>query len=1418
MSQSLPLTLVRALAPKVYLHPEEAFTPCSVDWYLPRVSLWKDNTTCVLSIGQVNAQSLYQVQRAIGEAKLSMRVEPPPYDTIDIERHPTYLGQGTSSPCYFLSKYRSDGLYYLRYFFFYAYNGGLLANISNRLGYQAHEGDWEYITVLLGYDDQKQECTLHTLAFSGHGYTTYEEFFPGVSTPISGLQPITVYSALNSHASYATAGDHPLLNIPAFLRPLIGGYDQAGDGSLWDTGSNLVEIAITESPAQPLWAAYNGDWGTDVEVGGFPVEKRVEGPSGPLSKDLSLGFLSSVDAFYQPQEGQKFRCSDNFPGWDVPDGYLNVRVDTNGRLGVPVFSFDCDKTAAPDTRWYSFKKNGDSFATESSKPGNGGGSGEQKIYLGTASPTPPGANGNDTYNVVVFWSAAPLPQTFAVTRPPRAVLMGSVSATYKPQKGQTFRCSPNIPDWNVSELDDLYFEIVLGAGQIEYPVFAVDHDKRGADTRWYTGVTHGSYFPCLSQNGGTGSQKIYLGTISALPDGVKGDEVFTVSVYRVPALSRARTSDITQSGAVRRLANKERVVYTCGAATKRGSACLNRVKKGGTRCHRHRVLAETVALPVTIGSTISLKNASPLASDGGFLNTCGYLGYQPDFKIYPDVSFTFGAQLSERNLRSCIWKILSASGKRTGEPLIIGDAVHLLNAYPTCGYLDACGAVVGSPTFASFPEHLLVFTSGVPDRDSGSGTWTVRSALGQPDGTAVREGDAIHLENGFPGGGFLDTCGYVKDVPAFRSFPPAQQVFVFTSSSADRDSGSGTWRVALNGSPAFFQTMSDVFFNFPNRYDSGIIPSVGVANGTVVEVHQSQGASTLWYNVGGLTGDLVGFGASQKYDDGIHPAVAVNAGGTVVEVHETQSPFSSGMYYHVGQVDASNKAIALGSSHNYDSGNKPRVALNNSNVVVEVHESNGPSSNMWYHVGIVAPSEKTIAFGSSHNYDSGVTPSIAINNENVAVEVHQSDGLSTNLWYHVGVVDPTGKTIAFGASHNYDSGANPSVALADDGFVIEIHQSQSFNTLWKRIGRVDVANKTINWIGSSVYYCDGSNPAVASDGTMAVQVNQSGSSLYCAASMVIDRTSWMADNLSLIGDKSLMEVALPASHDAGMGITQDCRLARDCNTKTQNHTILGQLQVGSRYFDIRPVIYNGAMYTGHYSVNATLGTLGCNGQSIADVLNDVKSYLENGRDLVILKFSHYFDRDGGGGFSDQQMKTLLEQVTKALQPWLYIGSVPSGGLQSVKVNDYIGTGGKVLAVFDKLSDPLKSQFSGVYSYADKGSLGDLVVYDEYADSNDLDTMISDQLSKLANAANHGDNLFLLSWTLTQSTAQAIACATLAAPSILDLAQQADVALWPALVSAYQRGMISSTRMVNLIYADNIQGTQTDFAIWLNQQL
>jgi len=91
-------------------------------------------------------------------------------------------------------------------------------------------------------------------------------------------------------------------------------------------------------------------------------------------------------------------------------------------------------------------------------------------------------------------------------------------------------------------------------------------------------------------------------------------------------------------------------------------------------------------------------------------------------------------------------------------------------------------------------------------------------------------------------------------------------------------------------------------------------------------------------------------------------------------------------------------------------------------------------------------------FGKAAVYDTGTSPSVALNNENVVVEVHKNAN-SDALYYHVGKVE--GDKIAFGGSHKYDSGVQPSVAITDSGLVVEAHKSENFNTLYYHIGRVD---------------------------------------------------------------------------------------------------------------------------------------------------------------------------------------------------------------------------------------------------------------------------------------------------------------------------------------------------------------------------
>ncbi|OZG72631.1 hypothetical protein BTA51_13965 [Hahella sp. CCB-MM4] len=614
--------------------------------------------------------------------------------------------------------------------------------------------------------------------------------------------------------------------------------------------------------------------------------------------------------------------------------------------------------------------------------------------------------------------------------------------------------------------------------------------------------------------------------------------------------------------------------------------------------------------------------------------------------------------------------------------------------------------------------------------------------------------------------------------------------------------------------------MRDVAIGFARAYGKGIYPSIATnTSQIVIDVHQSQASETLWYQVGSLEGGYTAFGESRQYDTGRYPCITLNNKGVIVEVHESDG-FSNNMWYHVGVVNSDNMSISWGGSQKYDTGKFPRVAMNSSGIVVEVHEADGISSNLWYHVGKVNPDNKSVEWGGSRQYDTGQTPSVAINSHGVLVEVHQSDGLSTNLWYHVGTVNQDNKTIEWGESYQYDSGSHPSVVLTDDFWVIEIHQSQTFNTLWKRIGRLNLGKKTIEWIGGSEKFSnDGSLPCIGFNGTQVVESHMDGTDLMSSASLFIDRSDWMKNSMPVIGGRSLKEVMLPAAHDASMYEVNNCTAlgpfgANSCNTQTQTASYLGQLNNGVRYFDVRPVIFQGKLSTGHFNTNPLLG---CDGPGLDTALADVKIFMARSSELVILKFSHYLNRDkDGADFTEEEMDRLCSEVLTALDGHLYTGPMP---LAATPLNIMTARGGRVVAVFDNLSAALHQKYAGkgIYSYRDypTSETADLTVFDHYTGTPDLEVMINDQLGKLENPENHGGDLFLLSWTLTQDTEQAIACGAGIGISILTMAASANSELWKNMEQLQRGGNIRKGRLPNLLYHDYAQGFATDIALWLN---
>ena len=207
-----------------------------------------------------------------------------------------------------------------------------------------------------------------------------------------------------------------------------------------------------------------------------------------------------------------------------------------------------------------------------------------------------------------------------------------------------------------------------------------------------------------------------------------------------------------------------------------------------------KVTAQNVAekAPIKVGSIVHLQNQN--SGESGYLDAWGLVKNKPEFSIVPtEIMFVSTHPNPNRDNGSGSWEIVSATGKKDGAPLVYGDKIHLRNMSPDAGYLDNCGWIKDMPVFKKFNkiEKFAVFTAYSEDRDNGTGTWIIGSDT-KYAGEPVLAGDGIALENGFTGGGFLNTAGDVGEIPAFNDYDGSRLVFIHESSTS-RHPDSGIW-------------------------------------------------------------------------------------------------------------------------------------------------------------------------------------------------------------------------------------------------------------------------------------------------------------------------------------------------------------------------------------------------------------------------------------------------------------------------------------------------------------------------------------------------------------------------------------------------------------------------------------------------
>lgn len=295
--------------------------------------------------------------------------------------------------------------------------------------------------------------------------------------------------------------------------------------------------------------------------------------------------------------------------------------------------------------------------------------------------------------------------------------------------------------------------------------------------------------------------------------------------------------------------------------------------------------------------------------------------------------------------------------------------------------------------------------------------------------------------------------------------------------------------------------------------------------------------------------------------------------------------------------------------------------------------------------------------------------------------------------------------------------------------------------------------------------------------------------------------NWMQKSYELIKDKTLKDICIPGSHDSGMYKRGASTAgAFDCNVLTQSVSIYDQLVYGFRYFDIRPVRKDKAkFYTGHYSKVPVGGWQGADGIDFGTIIKDINNYTKYNKELIILDISHDLNYSNKQGFGNNEWGELLEILTTQLNNLLILPKEKDeiSLISKLKFNECINGRSSVIIRVPNIDNDIfnKYKYNGVYRQKS------LSVYDQYSNVNNTKDMIIDQMEKLEKfyQTPSGNTCFLLSWTLTQNTKQALSCYLpgVGGASIKELADSANKDY------DYVRCCVKNHKP-NIFYIDNIK--------------
>lgn len=182
---------------------------------------------------------------------------------------------------------------------------------------------------------------------------------------------------------------------------------------------------------------------------------------------------------------------------------------------------------------------------------------------------------------------------------------------------------------------------------------------------------------------------------------------------------------------------------------------------------------------------------------------------------------------------------------------------------------------------------------------------------------------------------------------------------------------------------------------------------------------------------------------------------------------------------------------------------------------------------------------------------------------------------------------------------------------------------------------------------------------------------------------------WMAGFTNRT-DLTLVDVTFPGSHDAGLqeedgGFTGYTAVASKADTICQQFNIYGQLEVGSRAFDLRIAKRNGVLRTFHGEGNPLALAGGGWGQDAVSIFEQVDDFLgAHPGEIVILRISHTKESD---------------QVHNQIRASIKTSRLYCAGPRNIACVPLCDLRGKAIAIFDSKALAQTDPINGLHRFA-----------------------------------------------------------------------------------------------------------------------